>query len=325
MRISALYYGINEMKEADLKYLAIEITNRCNLKCSMCVSHGATVYKGQAEGYPPFMDIDLFREIVAQYKRLPGSGFKSVTPQFQGESLLDARFLRFCEILEEAGIHFGFTTNATLLNQELVKSLLEFRFFSSINFSLDGLSKSTYESIRIGAKYESVVENIDYFLKAVKSRKKPHRSMTFVCQDANRHELDDFIRRWHPRISINVNTICKNGRPVEYKWKPARIPCQDVFSFMAVLTNGKVATCCRDYEYTMDMGNLGQNSLAEIWHGIRYNELRLAQVKGNYEKFPLCRDCDTWMTSVPERREEMFDGCILLRHGPYWTNIPMDN
>lgn len=271
------------------------------------------------------MDIDFFHEIVAQYKRLPGSGFKSVTPQFQGESLIDSRFLQFCEILEETGIHFGFTTNATLLNQELVKSLLEFKFFSSINFSLDGVSKPTYESIRLGAKYETVVENIDYFLNATKSRKKPYKSMTFVCQDANRHELEDFIRKWHPRISINVNTLCRNGRPVEYKWKPERRPCQDVFSYMAVLTNGKVAACCRDYEYAMDLGKLGESSLAEIWHGSRYNELRRAQANGDYEKFPLCQDCDTWMTSVTERRQEMLDGSILMRHGPFWTNIPTND
>ena len=53
----------------------------------------------------------------------------------------------------------GLTTNATLLNDSMVGRLME-TGLDFIYFSVDGASKQTYESIRIGASFEAVISNI---------------------------------------------------------------------------------------------------------------------------------------------------------------------
>lgn len=56
--------------KTDLNLISIEITKLCNMKCVMCVSHGAALYKDQADKQPNFMDKSLFEDIVKQYKKL---------------------------------------------------------------------------------------------------------------------------------------------------------------------------------------------------------------------------------------------------------------
>ncbi len=302
-----------------LNSLAIEITNRCNLKCIMCCSHGDELYKGQRKSHPPYMDINFFKDIIDQYKKMPSLS-KIVSPQFQGESLLHPQFTKFCEILEDAGINFRFTTNAMLLTPDISKTLLKFAHFRNISFSIDGVTKDTYEHIRVGAKFETVLSNIDTFLHLASSHSVT-TSVSFTCQDSNRHELNDFIRHWHGHTDININTVCYNGRPASYFWKPKRVPCQDPFTYMAILTGGKVTPCCRDYQYTFELGDLSQQSLDEVWNGQPYNELRKAQLEGDYDKYKLCADCDTWMVHVTEKEIEYLDKNIELEKGPFWINV----
>lgn len=243
-------------------------------------------------------------------------------PQFRGEPLIDKRFIDFCEILEKAKIHFGFSTNATLLTKEISDILLKFKYFRTINFSVDGFTSSTYEKIRIGANYATVMANIHYFLSAVQLRHNVGVAITFVCQDDNREEVNDFIRFWYGKLSIQINTLCVGRRPVSFFWKPERISCTHIFNNMIVLTDGRVLPCCRD-EASFNLGNLAENTLEEIWNGKKYNSLRNAQLSGEYDKFPLCANCDTWMTSITERKQEILDNHITMQRGPFWTNIPL--
>lgn len=314
------------MCETDLKSLAIKLTNRCNLKCLMCEQHSRKLNKGaHDEKSAQDMDLELFRKIIKEYRELPGSGFKSVMPQFRGEPLVDKRFIDVCEMLEEIRLHFGFSTNATLLTKDITDCLIKFKYFRSINFSIDGLAAQTYEKIRLGAKYETVMENIRYFMEAVKARPNIGVKITFVSQELNRNEEKDFIRYWHDKAYIAINTLCIGGRPVSYFWKPERIPCKRLFNNMIVLADGRVIPCCRDNGDEFDLGNLGDSSLAEIWNSPEYEAMREAQLLGDYGRFPMCASCDTWMTDVPHHNEELLDGHILMRRHPFTLNIPRAN
>lgn len=300
-----------------LKGLAIEATNRCNLSCKMCVTHGAGLYKGQADTHPAFIEVDFFARLVKEYGRLEKRPNRTVLPQFQGEPLLHPRFLELCEKIEQEGINFGFTTNACLLKKDVTRELLKFRHFSSIAFSVDGLTKDTYENIRVGANYHKTMANIQDFLNA----KPPHlaTSVSFTEQPLNEAETTDFIRHWvHKVDGVSVNIVSVNGRPIKLRWRPERVPCPDLWSFMIVLTNGKVVPCCRDYLYRMELGNLTHRSLKEIWYGKEYQRLRRIHLEQNWAQVPLCGDCDTWMCQTHHRRIHYLDSFIKVSKGPFF-------
>ncbi len=304
-----------------LNSLSIEITNRCNLRCKMCVSHGEGLDAGQAKDMPPFMELDFFEDIISQYKRI-ASDRKIVAPQFQGESLVNRQFLDFCRILQNAGLPFSFTTNATLLTPEISRELLAMSCFSGINFSIDGVKPETFEAIRIGASYEKVMSNVETFLALAKSCPHVRTSVSFTMQQENRGEIEEFINLWARRVDVlNFNTRCVKGRPELCLWRPARFYCHDLFHFMIVLTDGSVVPCCRDYLYTLKMGDLHEQTLEEVWMGERYMSMRLLQAMKNFTTPKLCAECDTWMTYSEEMKIVDLAGDIVLEQHPFWMRV----
>ena len=200
----------------DLNSLAVEVTNRCNMRCKMCVSHGASHYRGQADGHPPFLSEELFRSLIDQYAALKQSGPKCVLPQFQGEPLLHPKFLEYCEYLERKGLDFGFTTNASRLTPEKARALAKMRRFRSIAFSIDGHTKATYEGIRLAARYEQVIANVEAFLALPEARELV-TSISFTVQPENEAEVEPFLREWVPRVNfVSLNDVAVNGRPTRW-------------------------------------------------------------------------------------------------------------
>lgn len=64
-----------------------------------------------------------------------------------------------------------------------------------------------------------------------------------------------------------------------------------------VQVNGDVTTCCLDEQLENRLGNLREQSLAELWHGPRIQAWRQAQVEGRFEDSgPLCTRCN-WQSA----------------------------
>ena len=295
----------------------------------MCVSHGDGLYQGQRGDMPAFMDLDLFKSIVSQYKALP-SDTKIVAPQFQGESLMHPRFLEFCEILEGERLPFSFVSNGMLMSAEKADALLAMKYFRGCSFSMDGARKETVENIRIGSRYETLCENIRYFASLARAKKRDGADvfvgLSYTMQPENQDEFNDFVNQWIAEVDrINVNIVAVDGRPTHLLWQPKRFACQDLFHFMIVLTDGTVVPCCRDYTYSLRIGNLTQQTLDEIWYSERYTAMRELQLRKKYAGISICGDCDTWMTHSPEcRTRELAPGLIFEEH-PFWGLIKRTN
>ena len=70
-------------------------------------------------------------------------------------------------------------------------------------------------------------------------------------------------------------------------------PCAGLWTTPMVQVNGDVTTCCLDEHLVNKIGNLTQQSLAEIWNSEQMNQWRLAQIEGRFEDSgPLCTSCN---------------------------------
>ena len=60
-----------------------------------------------------------------------------------------------------------------------------------------------------------------------------------------------------------------------------------------VHVDGDVTTCCLDEHLENKIGNLREESLAQIWHGDTLNAWRVAHIEGRFEDSgPLCTRCN---------------------------------
>jgi radical SAM protein with 4Fe4S-binding SPASM domain len=61
---------------------------------------------------------------------------------------------------------------------------------------------------------------------------------------------------------------------------------------MTVLCDGRVVTCCMDYNGAQVLGDLNSQTVKEIWNGPVLSSVRKKIGKREYSEFPTCMDCD---------------------------------
>lgn len=68
--------------------------------------------------------------------------------------------------------------------------------------------------------------------------------------------------------------------------------CSWSFTSMFITTNGNVSFCCNDFLFEEVIGNVGTQSLVEIWHGGKFNYVRrhLAVADRSFNR--LCKVCN---------------------------------
>lgn len=127
--------------ENNLSYIILQVTQNCNLRCEYCVYSGGYLTRGHSN---KMMSWEIAKKGLdflishSGYQEELSVGF------YGGEPLLNKELIEKCVkyMHEEAvgkKLHFSMTTNATLLNDEIVEFLIKENF--SITVSLDGPQK----------------------------------------------------------------------------------------------------------------------------------------------------------------------------------------
>lgn len=134
--------------------LELEITTRCYLKCIMC-EH--TYWKDKA-----YLNQDLkfedFKRIIDDIPNL-----KWINLTGEGSPFLNQDFMKIVEYCKERGLYVDFSHDFVKLEWEAMRDLVRLGV-DRIYWSFDGVTKETYEKIRVGADFDEVVENVQRFL-----------------------------------------------------------------------------------------------------------------------------------------------------------------
>ncbi len=187
-----------------IRKLDLSLSNVCNLECIMCRGYYSNRIRQNREHLPP---IDI---IYGQKFR---NEIKPLLPDMQeivflgGEPFLNPLYYDIWEdmISINSRCTISVVTNGTILNDR-IKSLLERGNFK-INLSFDAITKETYETIRVNAKFEETMANMKYFGNTLARQGK--RLHIPICPlKINRFEIPDLIRYCNENsYSININLM----------------------------------------------------------------------------------------------------------------------
>jgi len=265
------------------RFMIIEPINICNLRCKMCPYKLMMRKKSK-------MSMELSERIIDDVIRF---GIKEVRFAGWGEPTLDNLLFDRIIYAKRKGLIVGLTTNATLLNEKIASNILE-TDMDYIIFSFDGVSKETYERIRIGADFERTIENIRRLVKYRNERglNRPVINVNIVLQDDNRIELPKFKNFWKNYADgISVGEGYNLIAPLTYNIKRA-YPCFRLFHEIMVMSDGKVPLCCVDYNGEVILGDLKSQTLEEIWASEKLKEIQKLHLKGEGYKIEICEKCD---------------------------------
>ncbi len=166
--------------------IQIECTTRCNLKCTMC----EISYWSEKPADLQFDNIQQMVEHLPKLRRVDLTGI--------GEALMNPEFFKIIEFLKARGIYVTLNDNFTLITEKIARRIVELGV-DQIFLSLDGATKDTYEQIRRGAKFETVIANTRRLLaiKHQMNRKLPEVKINSVVSLTNYQELPTLVELAH--------------------------------------------------------------------------------------------------------------------------------
>lgn len=155
--------GIIHMKERDdhrkikipsspipsLRYLLLNISDKCNLKCKHC-------YLGNPGNLE--MDIDVFENIISQFEDM--GGLKLMISG--GEPLLHSRFWELMEILPSYELRVVILSNGTLIDETAAKKLS--CYAHEVQVSIDGIH--SHDILRGKGSYVKSMKGISNLIKS---------------------------------------------------------------------------------------------------------------------------------------------------------------
>ena len=163
-------------------YAQIETTRGCNLQCQVCGLSHYYVNSGH-------MSPGNFELILDQLE-----GAQELMLQGLGEPLLNPDFAELVRRAKARGLKVDTSTNATLLTPEIGAELIG-AGLDLMSISIDGTTPETYESIRRGAKYSSVVENVARMaeLKKKKGVDHPKINIGYILTNRNYGQVPQLV------------------------------------------------------------------------------------------------------------------------------------
>lgn len=268
----------------------LEPTNVCNLDCHFCPYGRQTRRKGS-------IDPALFRKVVDEC----GPHDPKIWLHFLGEPLLHKRLPELIAYGKAKGLtELGLSTNAffltAALGEELIRSGL-----GRLECSVDGLDAEAYQRIRRSNEFPRVVQNIQRFLELRRGleAETPLVTLAFMKTLETLRDLPAIREMWAPWLGekdflMMIDDLSFAGEMRGAAGPGARTPCRWLWNYAVILWNGDVVTCASDYDGHRVMGNVGEQSLATIWHGPAYQALRRIHAEGRWGEGGLCAGCDDW-------------------------------
>jgi radical SAM protein with 4Fe4S-binding SPASM domain len=275
-----------KIKKSDYM-VTIEPNNICNLRCIMCP------YK-EMKRKKVVMSLILFKKVVDEAKEI---GCKEIHLTQYNEPFTDRFLSERLVYIRKKGMKSSFYSNATLMNQEMIKKVLE-NPPDLIRFSVDGTKKETFESVRNGANYETVVENINNLFQE-RNRiglKLPVIEVFFTVLDKNRKEALKFLSKWKNNSDFASlypadSRSSKDFVGINYK-KLKSYPCFNPKKII-ILSNGKVVLCCVDIDGSVILGDIKKQTLKEILNSNAYREIYKSQLNRTCN-IKMCQDCSKY-------------------------------
>jgi radical SAM protein with 4Fe4S-binding SPASM domain len=301
------------------RFLLYSPVTQCNLNCIHCISRET---RAHAVRLP-----DSVREQIRAWSR--DGRLKAVVTDYSGDILwADARFGGELDFLFSLDLPLHIDTNGAYLTAGTAKRLMGSRL-QSINISLDAADEETYRRIRKGAPPLAEVGARIAELAVIRrdaGRADIRLSMSFTVMRSTLDQLPAFIRLaarlgvplviarhleaytadlgseslWDDKARFNAMRAealavadaegVELGIDAPLEERPHRTGhrgfCDIPWKSAVVLGNGDVAVCCVP---RTKIGNLGEQTMEEIWNGPLYQAFRSA-VNSTHPP-PMCAAC----------------------------------
>ncbi|MBL7206069.1 MAG: radical SAM protein [Candidatus Aenigmarchaeota archaeon] len=281
--------NIKKKTKSRMPVLLIEPTNACNANCRTCC-------RADMKREIGFMPMGVYEKIV---KDAVDMGVKSITLTGFGEPFMDPKIFEKIDIAKKHDLNVVIITNGSLIGKVGVEKIVN-SGVDEISFSIDSVNKAFFEHIRRNLNYDVVEKNLMDLIKTRKS-KKPIVSITSVLIDRDFKRIKNVYRKFDKIVDYILVQFSHNwtGKQNELGssssgMKINKWPCPYLWWNLMIRWDGDVSLCCFDFDSKIVLGNVGRQSLSDIWNGEKINKMRELHLNGEKGKVDICKGCSVY-------------------------------
>jgi radical SAM protein with 4Fe4S-binding SPASM domain len=294
----------------------IEITDVCNLNCSFCPCGKANSSAVSLSAKRPreFMNTELFKRCITEAATVAENVYFHVL----GEPTLHPGFGQFLKRLEQTPLKLNLTTNGTTIAR-VSESILKCPAVRQVNFSTHAYAELPQDDAMrhlqdvldfckmANAVRPDLYINLRLWNVGDATSNSWNETMLAKVNEAfgTNVELGQFCSR---HKSFNVTGRIYLHQDSRFEWpEQLRIQnsefridnskknyiqgtCRALDTHVAILHDGRVVACCLDYSGQITLGNIADQSLAEILETPLARNLREGFEKHEL-RHPFCQNC----------------------------------
>jgi len=268
--------------------IQIEPTSFCNFRCIMCYQSDRS-FSLKSKGFMGHMNFSLFKKAIDEIS----GNIEAVTLASRGEPTMNKELEKMLLYCENKFLALKLNTNASLLNESLIHSLLS-SDLQTIVFSIDEKNKENYEKIRVNGKFEVILKNLKLFKKIRKKHySKDNKIVRISGVKLNEEQnIEEMKSQWKEFADIIAFTTYSPWES-SYLNKVNNItkPCSELFQNIFVGWDGKVNPCDYDYKLSLSKWNIKKNTIKEIWNSEYYNLIRKKHLEKQRSMIEPCKRC----------------------------------
>lgn len=275
------------------KFLQFETNTVCNAKCLMC-PHSKMKRKGTASW-------STIGKIIQQ--AVPK--VDAVCPFLMQEPMLEPRLVPILANIKARNpiAQTILYTNMSVLSEEQTNKIIDYDLLNELHISFYGPTEQLYSKWQPPLNWQQTKTNIQSFYISRQNKQKQLPTITLHVLGVP--EIYEAIQGYEPlRPYVDQIAVVQydtfHGDMPDYGGdqtrffgrSPApRTPCQRLWSGINVHFDGSVVPCCIDWDDQNVLGNIHQNTLEEIWSGIKFQKFRQLHMQGRWNEISMCRHC----------------------------------
>jgi MoaA/NifB/PqqE/SkfB family radical SAM enzyme len=294
----------------------LEITNQCNLRCSMC---GQSWFEGKRT-YITNEVLQKFRELYPYLEEVCVFGF--------GESLVDKRFF---QILADIPSHIRkkYVSNGVLIDRAAAEQMIKLQL-NELYISMDAATEETYYFVRGQKVFNRIIQNIQGLMELKKARNSvfPEVALSYTFYRRNLEEFLQYLDLAHSlgikkvtgdylivyrqelvqeslffdqertnkmfkifrqkakELNIELNIPLAFDEAEHDEKSGELIPCYEPWEFVYFRSDGLIQPCCVNDK---TLGDINTQSFGDIWNGKSYQDFRT--MVNTTRKNPNCAQC----------------------------------
>lgn len=316
-------YKLHRVRSTEVAYpssVMLELTNHCNLQCTICprqYAYGHEMDKG-------YMPLENAKKIVDElYPCLDSIGLTGL-----GETFLYPHLEELALYIKskKKSIVISLSTNANVAGfVENVAKVMP--HVDTIQISIDGIDE-VYEKIRVGAKFETLKTNLRQIADLAKGWKNVDLMFNMVIAKDNYHQMGQVIEFAHEigvkcvnftylnlasltdidvdyykfYRSLEFETALTEARLMMKKYSSVEVTgldsrdnvgfdkCPFPWSHFYITWDGWVVPCCaKPFPKLMNFGNVHADGVMPVLNSDKFQQFRKNWMQNKYPRF--CEKC----------------------------------